>query len=294
MLTNLGEIMNHANQENYAVPAVNVFSTLDARAVLEAAEELRSPIILDIAYKAAPEIHIFGKNLVELVQESSVPVSIHLDHGSDFEIVMKAVQSSFTSVMLDASMLPYEENVLRVREVVKAVSPLNISVEAELGHVGQGSEYSEKEMLTDPSQAEKFIKDTGIDALAIAIGTAHGTYSGTPKIDFDRLQEIKERTHFPLVLHGSSGTGEENICKACKMGINKVNVCVDILRTVVREIQSADLSGNRAYEIWDRISSAVRKEVKHQITMTGSAGKAWKMNAKGLTVVKTSMMESEN
>lgn len=291
MLTNLNEIMYRANQENYAVPAVNVFSSLDARAVLEAAEELHSPIIFDIAYKAVPEIHILGKSLIILAQEASVPVAIHLDHGSDFQTVMKAVQSGFTSVMLDCSMLPYEENVSRVKEVVKALRPLNISVEAELGHVGQGVEYSETELLTDPAQAEQFIKDTGIHALAVAIGTAHGTYKGTPKIDFDRLQEIKERTHFPLVLHGSSGTGEENICKVCRMGINKVNVCVDILRAVSREIQSADLSGDHAYEIWDRISAAVREEIKHQIFMTGSTGKAWEVPVKGLTVVKTSMME---
>src|SRR5699024_6119625 len=122
-----------------------------------------------------------------------------------FSIIMKGIQSGFTSVMLDCSTLPYEENVKHVKEVVNAVKPLGLSVEAELGHVGQGSEYSDTDGLTDPKEAEQFIKDTGIDMLAVAIGTAHGTYNGTPKIDFDRLAEIKERTKFPLVLHGSSG-----------------------------------------------------------------------------------------
>lgn len=291
MLTNIGEILDRANRENYAVPAVNVFSGLDARAVLEAAEELRSPVIFDIAYRAVPEIEILGENLISLGARASVPVAIHLDHGESFEIVMKAVRSGFTSVMLDCSMLPYEENAARVREVVNAVKPLGITVEAELGHVGQGTEYSESDGLTDPKEAERFIKNTGISALAVAVGTAHGTYSGIPKIDFDRLSEIKERTHFPLVLHGSSGSGEENIRKACRLGINKVNVCVDILHAVADQIQAADMSGNHAYEIWDLASEAVREETKHQISMTGSEGKAWNVPVRGLTAVKTSMME---
>lgn len=291
MLTNIEEIMIRANRENYAVPAVNVFSGLDARAVLEAAEELRSPVIFDIAYKAVPEIRILGEHLISLASRASVPVAIHLDHGASFGEVMEAVRSGFTSVMLDCSMLPCEENAARVREVVNAVKPLGIAVEAELGHVGQGSEYSDSEGLTDPAEAEWFIKNTGISALAVAVGTAHGTYNGTPKIDFDRLAEIKERTKFPLVLHGSSGSGEENIRKACKLGINKVNVCVDILHAVADRLQAADLSGNHAYEIWDLAGEAIREEIKHQISMTGSEGKAWNVPVKGIMAVKTSMME---
>ncbi len=291
MLTNAGEIVRHANAGNFAVPAINVFSTLDARAVLEAAEELYSPIIFDIAYKAVPEIRILGENLISLANRASVPVAVHLDHGESFSIIMKGIQSGFTSVMLDCSTLPYEENVKHVKEVVNAVKPLGLSVEAELGHVGQGSEYSDTDGLTDPKEAEQFIKDTGIDMLAVAIGTAHGTYNGTPKIDFDRLAEIKERTKFPLVLHGSSGSGEENIRKACKLGINKVNVCVDILRAAAQKLQSSDLSGNHAYEIWDLAAEAVREAAKHQIALTGSEGKAWNIHTKGIITVKTSMME---
>lgn len=291
MLTNIGEILKRANKENYAVPAVNVFSGLDARAVLEAAEILQSPVIFDIAYKAVPEIKILGENLRSLACRASVPVAIHLDHGSSFAEIMEAVQSGFTSVMLDCSVLPYQENVAHVREVVNAVKHLGISVEAELGHVGQGTEYADAKGLTDPEGAERFIKDTGIDALAVAVGTAHGTYKGTPRIDFARLAEIKERTRFPLVLHGSSGTGEENICKACKMGINKVNVCVDILHAVAKKLQNADLSQNHAYEIWDLAATSVREETMHQITMTGSEGKAWDVRVKGIMAVKTSMME---
>lgn len=291
MLTNAGEIVRRADKEKYAVPAVNVFSTLDARAVLEAAEELRSPVIFDIAYKAVPEVRILGENLRALAAVASVPVAIHLDHGASFTEVMEGVRSGFTSVMLDTSTLLYEENRDCVREVVRSVKPLGISVEAELGHVGQGTEYSELDGLTDPEEAERFIRETGIDMLAVAVGTAHGTYSGTPRIDFDRLAEIKERTKFPLVLHGTSGSGDENIRKACRLGINKVNVCVDILRAAAAKLQGCDLSGNHAYEIWDLAADAVREAAKHQISLTGSEGKAWDVRVKGICAVRTSMME---
>lgn len=268
-----------------------MFSGLDGRAVLEAAEELRSPIILGIAYHSVPEISILGKNLRELASRASVPIAIHLDHGSCFEEIIKAVQSGFTSVMLDCSQLSYEENIAHVKNVVETVKSLNISVEAELGHVGQGKNYRQIQELTDPSKAQEFIQRTGISALAVAIGTAHGTYQGTPRLDFDRLIKIKEQTHFPLVLHGSSGTGEENIRKACRLGINKVNVCIDILHAVVKDIQNTDFSGNHAYELWNQISSSVRNAAKYQIELTGSAGKAWSGSTPGISSVLTSMRE---
>ncbi len=291
MLVTMAEILRHANANSYAVPAPNVFSDLDGRACIEAAEELNSPLILDVASPAVPDLVGLGHVLTQLAQKASVPIAIHLDHGTRFEEVMQAVRGGFTSVMMDCSKLSYAANVERVRAVVDAVSPLGISVEAELGCVGQGSSYDSGDGLTNPLDAKKFMDETGIDALAVAIGTAHGSYAGTPKLDFDRLARIKELTQAPLVLHGSSGTGEENISKACRLGINKVNVCIDILHAVSAAVQGADLSGNHAYEVWEIARSAVRKEVRHQIEMTGSAGKTWVAIPKGLTVVSTSMAE---
>ena len=162
-------------------------------------------------------------------------------------------------------------------------SPLGISVEAEIGHVGQGAEYDQAAGgLTDPEEAKMFIEETGVDACAVAIGTAHGAYSGTPHLDFDRLAAIKEMTGIPLVLHGSSGTGEENIRKVCRLGINKVNVCNDILRTVYEELKQADMKGNDVYDLWPFVAEKVRYFVKRQIDITGSEGKAWEVKASGL------------
>ena len=291
MLVTLAEILNRANEGGYAVSAPNVFSDLDARACIEAAEEMRAPLIFGVAAKAVPDVVALGETLVNLVSKASVPIAIHLDHGSSWDEVVKAVRGGFSSVMLDCSSLPYEENVARVREVVQAVKPLGISVEAELGHVGQGASYSSSAGLTEPEDALRFIEETGISALAVAIGTAHGAYSGKPKLDFDRLVRIKELTKFPLVLHGSSGTGVRKIMKACRLGINKVNVANDVLRAVSDAIQAADLSGNHAYEVWDIARSAVRDEVKHQIHMTGSAKKAWTVVPAGISTVHTTMEE---
>lgn len=291
MLVTLGEILDRANRGGFAVPAPNVFSDLDARACIEAAEERRSPLIFDIAAKAVPDLVSLGSVLTTLAARASVPVAVHLDHGSSFREVMQAVRGGFTSVMIDCSSLPYEENAARVREVVEAVRPLGISVEAELGHVGQGASYDGQRGLTDPDEARRFIEETGISALAVAIGTAHGTYAGEPTLDFDRLCRIKELTRFPLVLHGSSGTGREKISKACRLGINKVNVCIDILHAVSGALQSADLSGNGAYQVWEIARTAVRAAVAEQIDLTGSAGKAWAAVPSGLAVVRTSMEE---
>ena len=291
MLVTLGEILDRANCGGFAVPAPNVFYDLDARACIEAAEERRSPLILDVAPKAVPDLVGLGGILTALAAKASVPVAVHLDHGSSFQEVIQAVRGGFTSVMIDCSSLSYAENTARVREVVEAVRPLGISVEAELGHVGQGASYDGQRSLTDPEEARRFMEETGISALAVAIGTAHGTYAGEPKLDFDRLCRIKELTRFPLVLHGSSGTGKDNIAKACRMGINKVNVCIDILHSVSRALQSADLSGNSAYQVWEIARTAVRTAAAEQMDLTGSAGKAWIPVPTGLTTVKTSMEE---
>lgn len=293
MLVSMGEILERANAESYAVPAPNVFSELDARALIEAAEIMHSPLILGVAVPTVMDLSFLAKVLVGLAEQSSVPVAVHLDHGTSFQQVMQAIRCGFTSVMLDCSLLPFEENIQAVKQVVDAASLLGISVEAELGHVGQGTEYQPSGALTDPLQAKEFIERTGIQALAVSIGTAHGTYRSTPKIDFDRLQEIKATTRFPLVLHGSSGTGDENIQMACKLGINKVNVCVDMLRAVHQTLEHADYSGNRAYELWNVVRGALRKKLMQQITLTGSEGKAWECTGPGLPKADVSMEEGK-
>lgn len=291
MLVSMKEILDKANDGYYAVLGPNIFSEIDARAYIEAAEDMSSPIILGLVYPTTNDLPFLGSVAVSLAKQAKVPVAVHLDHGADLSQVMEAVRGGLSSVMIDASALPFEENVALVKQVVESVSPLGISVEAEIGHVGQGTDHTSSDLLTDPKEARAFIKETGIDACAVAIGTAHGAYKGTPKLDFRRLEEIKELTGFPLVLHGSSGTGEENIREACRRGINKVNVCNDILKTVYDALKKTDFQGNDVYDFWPFIADTLRTFIRDQITLVGSEGKAWSTEAEGLPRGKVTMRE---
>lgn len=293
MLVTMKEILDRANSENYAVLAPNVFSEPDARTCLEAAEMENSPIILNVAMQHTPDIIFFGSYLTRLCEQASVPVAINLDHGQTFVDALKAIKAGFTSIMVDRSMLPFEQNVSEVKELVNIAHPLGISVEAELGQVGYGKDYmsSKEDMLTDPEQAAEYISRTNVDCLAVAIGTAHGSYVCEPTIDFARLEKIKNRTNFPLVLHGGSGTGDDNIAKACKMGINKVNVCNELLGRMYDNILSSNLSGDNAYDFWKIALNALRKRVRELIHICGSNGKKWQTDSKGLPHVETSMHE---
>ena len=184
MLVTMKEILDRASAENYGVAAPNVGTELDARCALEAAEELNAPIILDVGFSANPDIVFYGSFLTRLAEYSTVPVAINLDHGGSYEEVMMALRAGFTSVMVDRSVLPYEENVKEVSEIVKIAHAMGVSVEAELGHVGQGDNYAvDGKYRFDRSAGSEnnTSKNTGVDMLAVAVGTAHGAYVGTPK-----------------------------------------------------------------------------------------------------------------
>lgn len=219
MLVTMKEILDRASKGYYAVPAPNVGGEREARAAIEAAEELNSPIIIDVGYSAHPDLVFFGSYLTTLANQSTVPVAINLDHGGHNSVAMlrdpiTAIRAGFSSIMVDRSMFDYETNLSMVAEIVPVAHAVGVSVEAELGHVGEGADPDGSTHLTDPSQALDYIQRTGVDCLAVSIGTAHGAYAKgfTPKIDFDRLHEIKKVTNeFPLVMHGGSGTGDENI-----------------------------------------------------------------------------------
>ncbi len=293
MLYTMKELLDKANEGNYAVAAPNVSSELDARAALEVSEELNSPVILDIAVVSTPDLVFAGRYISELCRMARVPVALNLDHGSQFSHAILAIRGNFTSVMVDRSMLPYEENVKQVKEIVKIAHSVGISVEAELGHVGSGLDESSSDgMLTDPLMAAKFIEDTGVDCLAIAIGTAHGAYKKAPKIDFDRLVKIKEACgNIPLVLHGSSGSGDENIKKACRLGINKVNIANELLQGACKKLLAADLSGNGAYEIWNLAKEGYKETLRSRMELYGCIGKAWTKESDGIGNGKITMSE---
>jgi fructose-bisphosphate aldolase class II len=286
MYLSMAELLDHANKNNYAVAAPNVSMELDARAALEAAEELHAPIILDLAYISTADLIFTGRYIAELCKASSVPAALNLDHGSDFNHIIQAIRGGFSSVMMDCSTLPYEENVKNVKEVVKIAHAVGVSVEAELGHVGLGSDILHENMLTDPKEASRFIKHTGIDCLAVSIGTAHGKYKYQPKIDFERLAAIKKATgNFPLVLHGGSGSGDENIRKVCQMGINKVNVATELFEAAYNQLLNAKLTGSAIYSMWDHAKQGYKESLKRCIILYGSEKKAWMPRHKGITSV---------
>lgn len=285
MLYTMKHLLDLANRENFAIPAPNIQNELTARAVIEAAEKCSSPLIIDIAFPIHPDIIFLGEMTRRLAEESSVPIAINLDHGGsrwqDFDLclqeVMPCIRAGFTSIMVDRSSLPFDENVRQVRPVVEMAHALGVSVEAEIGHVGDGEKYDSKSdmVLTDPDEAKRFIEETGVDCLAVSIGTAHGQYKGEPHLDFTRLEKIKKATdNLPLVLHGGSGTGEENLRKASRMGINKVNVGTDLFKAALKAVRTADLDGDKIYDIWQVINDSWRDELIHWIKLLGSYEKA--------------------
>jgi fructose-bisphosphate aldolase class II len=280
MLMTMKELIDRANAENYAIAAPVVQTEQNARAAIKCAEELNAPLILLIPLIFDYDVFLFGRYLRELAEVASVPVAINHDHGSDFKSAIECIRAGFTSIMVDRSMLPYEENVAQVKELVKIAHAVGVTVEAELGHVGMANTYDEDRDigLTEPEQASKFIKETGIDCLAVAIGTAHGAYNRgqIPVLDYNRLAQIKMVTNnFPLVLHGGSGTGDESLSKVCKMGINKVNIGCELFASAIEELENSDTSGNGAYGLANIIEAGYSKRLKHFIKILGSENKVW-------------------
>lgn len=242
MLVSMKDLLLQAQKEHYAVPSPDFWDSVSARAFVKAAEKVGSPVILSYApihreilsLEEAAEIGRFYAGRV------SVPVALHLDHGTDLEIVKEAVSLGFTSVMIDASAKSFEENVRITKEVTDFAHPLGIDVEAEIGHVGSEDEAGPHSLsstsYTEPDAARRFVELTGVDALAVSIGTSHGAYkNGTPHINFDILTQIREKTDVPLVLHGGSGTGEENLRRCAELGICKINIYTDYIVAALKK-----------------------------------------------------------
>lgn len=235
MLVTLKDNLKKAEEGNYAVGAFNVPTLESARAAIEAAEELEAPIILAHAevHDDIVPIELIGPILIEMAKNARVPVTVHLDHGTNLEMIKKAVDIGFTSVMIDASHMNYENNMRTVKEVVEFAHKHNVSVEAELGVMtssgiggeetyGGGQEAS-VELYTDPTIAKDFVEKTGIDALAASFGTVHGIYIKEPNLDFDRLDAIYKNIQRPVVMHGGSGLSKEEYIKTIDAGVRKIN-----------------------------------------------------------------------
>ncbi|MGE5416777.1 MAG: class II fructose-1,6-bisphosphate aldolase [Acidobacteriota bacterium] len=282
-LVPVAELLAQAEEGGYAVGAFNANNMEIVQAIAEAAEQEKAPVIMQAsqgAIKYAGLDYIVG--MVRIAAEKArVPIALHLDHGTSFDEVVRCIREGFSSVMYDGSKLPLEDNIKITNKVLEIARPCGVSVEAELGKIG-GTEddvsVDEKEALyTDPEEARIFVEKTGIDALAIAIGTAHGQYSGEPKLDFARLERIRQITNVPIVLHGSSGVPEEAIKKAIALGVRKVNIDTNIREAFVGAMRK-ELASN-AKEIDPRkiltpAKAATIALIAEKIRLFGSSGKA--------------------
>ncbi len=226
------EMLLKAQKENYAIGAFNVENMEMVQAVLEAAEELKAPVIMQTTPSTVKYagLDFYYANVKAAAERASVPVAVHLDHGSSFELAMQALRIGYTSIMIDGSHNIFEENIALSKSVVDACEPSNIPVEAELGKVGGKEDDLDggDGGYTDPAEAKEFVDRTGVSSLAVAIGTAHGVYKGEPKLDLDRLTEIRKVVDIPLVLHGASGLSEEAVKESIRRGICKVNFATEL------------------------------------------------------------------
>lgn len=241
MITSFREILQDAYRNRYAVGAFNCLSLENALGAIQAAEELHSPIILQLAEVQFPysPIELMAPIFLDLAKKATVPVCVHLDHGQSFKTCATAIKLGFNSVMIDSSTLPLDENIALTRQVTQMAKSFGVDVEAELGMVGTiGVDAdSSADVYTNVEESARFIEETGIDALAIAIGNMHGKYVATPRLNIQRLQEIKERNQLPLVLHGGSGTSEEDFKSCIHNGICKINVATAIQLGVTEKVR---------------------------------------------------------
>lgn len=245
MLVTSKEILEQAKCGGYALPAPDFIDLDSARAYAKVAEKRNQPLILAYAqvfedFFSLREAAAVGKVVAEMVD---IPVVLHLDHGLDFDYIRNAIELGFTSVMIDASSDSFEENVRKTREVVELAHAHGVTVEAEIGHVGQGS--LDDSIYTTVEEAKEFYEKTGVDSLAVSIGTAHGVYksAATPVLNFDVLRGLAEALPIPLVLHGGSGTGDENLRRCATEGITKINVYTDFLLGAMQEIGKQNPTG---------------------------------------------------
>ncbi|RDV84532.1 class II fructose-1,6-bisphosphate aldolase [Ammonifex thiophilus] len=282
-LVTLREVLGAAAAGGYAVGAFNCNNMEILQAIMAAAEAERSPVIIQasqgaIKYAGLDYIAAMAKTALA---SATVPVVLHLDHGTSYEQVIRCLAAGFSSVMIDASRLPLEENIALTKEVVKAARAVGASVEAELGRIG-GTEddisVAEREaFFTDPDEAAYFVEQTGVDALAVAIGTAHGPYRWEPKLDFERLSQIAAKVKVPLVLHGSSGVPAEDIREAIKRGIRKINIDTDIRIAFVkrmREVLAANPDEIDPRKILGPAREAATEVIREKMRIFGSSGKA--------------------
>ena len=281
MLVNMNDVLHPAKAGGYGVGFFNALNMEMARAVIETAEELRAPVMIGTAEILLPTTSLrhAADYLLPLAQRASVPVCVHFDHGLRFETCMEALRLGFSSVMYDCSTAAYEENVKGVAEMVRIAHAMGVTVEAELGHVGdnegEGCLDDPSAYFTDPQQAASFVARTGVDSLAVAVGNAHGDYRFTPKLDFERIRQLAKATGIPLVLHGGSGLSDDDFRQGIALGVNKVNIFTDLEKAGAVGMRNGMEKGvNRASELIPYAVDEMKSTVRRLIHLFGSDGKA--------------------
>ena len=281
MLVNMKEMLAKAQKEQYGIGFFNAVNVEMARAVIETAEEMHAPVIVGTAEVLLPAMSLerVAKYLIPMARKASVPVAVHYDHGLTFEKCMEALKLGFSSVMYDCSTASYEENLANVAEMVRICHGMGVTLEGELGHVGDnegaGKLENPSDYYTDPAVAADFVQKTGVDALAVAVGNAHGDYKFPPKLDFERITAIWEATGTPLVLHGGSGLSDDDFREAVRRGVCKINIFTDLDKAGKAGIEeglkkgAASMMGLIPYEI-----EAMKEVVRNKIGLFGSDGRA--------------------
>ncbi|MDE6274618.1 MAG: class II fructose-bisphosphate aldolase [Clostridiales bacterium] len=280
MLVNLKQILALAEEDHSAIGMFNATGFDSLQAIVAAAEELNRPVILAHAevHNVYNDISFVGPAMIAAAKNAKVPVCVHLDHGVSLAMIHKALRLGFTSVMIDASALPYEENLRLTKQVTEAAHDMGVSVEAELGRLPTGESGNSEglraeDFYTRPDEAEKFVKETKIDALAIAFGTAHGFYEAQPKLDFEVVKNCAKSTKLPLVMHGGSGVNEEGFRKAIASGIRKINYYSYMSKAGYEGAKKAIEAGKSKYlhDVEYAAMLAMKEDVKRAIAVFSKA-----------------------
>lgn len=275
MLVNANEMLREASHSSYAIPSPDFFNQNSLQAYIQVAEAFNRPII--VAYSGNMKINFLTlEDAAEIgryyAKKAKVPVCLHIDHGYDLDFIKQAIDLGFTSVMIDGSSDPFETNIKKTKEIVDYTKGKNVSVEAEIGHVGSGLNYENEaendSIYTEVEDCVEFVQRTGIQSVAVSIGTAHGIYAaGTPKLNFERLRQIREAVEIPLVLHGGSSSGDENLKKAARLGISKINLFTDIATGGYQGLKSSQ--GENMMEILLDGDKGLKKVLSHYYNLFG-------------------------
>lgn len=278
MLVNLNEVLKKAQKGKYAVGLFNTTDTDMLQAVIEAAEESNSPVILGTAEVLLPygELKLIAPSVIAAAKRAKVPVVVHYDHGLTFDRCIEALKLGFSSIMFDGSAKPYEQNIAETREMVKIAHAFGATVEGEIGHVGEAAKEDNllTDMYTTPEEAKAYLEATGVDALAVAIGSAHGVYKKKPMLNIERLKEISSAVKVPLVLHGGSGLSDDDFKNTIRNGIAKVNIFTDLCLAGERAYKDGEEKKLGYLETRNLKVEYIKEAVKHKMALFGSVNKA--------------------